>query len=92
MIWKALRSSSGPRAAARGWIDASTGLVEGEDYEVITANLQTGFQAFLCGTNDVQTNGCLGPGSQHIQFTETQDVRFFGPGISEQTCFLHAFC
>lgn len=65
--------------AARGWIEATTGLVPGEDYDAITANWQTGFQAFLDGTIDVYTNGCLDPCGQFIQFTETEEVRFLGP-------------
>ncbi len=65
--------------AARGWIEATTGLVAGEDYEAITANWQTGFQAFLDGTIDMYTNGCLDPCQQFLQFTETETVRFLGP-------------
>lgn len=69
--------------AARGWIESTTGLVVGEDYEAITANWQTGYQAFLDGTIDVYTNGCLDPCGQFIQFTETEDVRFIGPDSHE---------
>lgn len=65
--------------AARGWIEATTGLVVGEDYEAITANWQTGFQAFLDGTIDVYVNGCLDPCQQFLQFTETETLRFIGP-------------
>jgi len=43
--------------AARGWIEATTGLVAGEDYEAIKANWQTGYQAFLDGKVDMYTNG-----------------------------------
>ncbi|RMF38369.1 MAG: TAXI family TRAP transporter solute-binding subunit [Alphaproteobacteria bacterium] len=65
--------------AAKGWIEATTGLVAGEDYEAIKANWQTGFQAFLDGKIDVYTNGCLDPCQQFIQFTETEKLRFIGP-------------
>jgi len=65
--------------AAQGWIEATTGLVAGEDYEAITANWQTGYQAFLDGTIDMYVNGCLDPCRQFLQFTETEDVRFIGP-------------
>ncbi len=65
--------------AARGWVEATTGLVAGEDYDAITANWQTGFQAFLDGTIDVYVNGCLDPCGQFIQFTETEAIRFIGP-------------
>lgn len=65
--------------AARGWVEATTGLVEGEDYDAIKANWQTGFQAFLDGKIDVYVNGCLDPCGQFIQFTETEDLRFIGP-------------
>ncbi len=65
--------------AARGWVEATTGLVVGEDYEAIKANWQTGYQAFLDGKVDVYVNGCLDPCGQFIQFTETEDVRFIGP-------------
>lgn len=69
--------------AARGWIEATTGLVVGEDYEAITANWQTGYQAFLDGKIDVYVNGCLDPCGQFIQFTETEDLRFIGPESHE---------
>ena len=65
--------------AARGWIESTTGLVAGEDYEAITANWQTGFQAFLDGTIDMYVNGCLDPCQQFLQFTETETVRFLAP-------------
>jgi len=69
--------------AARGWVEITTGLVAGEDYETITANWQTGFQAFLDGTIDVYVNGCLDPCGNFIQFTETEKVRFLGPEVHE---------
>ncbi|MEO1225098.1 MAG: TAXI family TRAP transporter solute-binding subunit [Pseudomonadota bacterium] len=65
--------------AASRWIESTTGLVVGEDYEAISANWQTGFQAFLDGTIEMYTNGCLDPCQQFIQFTETEPVRFLGP-------------
>lgn len=65
--------------AARGWIQSTTGLVVGEDYEAIKANWQTGYQAFLDGKIDVYVNGCIDPCGQFIQFTETEDIRFLGP-------------
>lgn len=65
--------------AARRWIEATTGLVVGEDYEAISANWQTGFQAFLDGNIDMYVNGCIDPCQQFIQFTETESVRFIGP-------------
>ena len=65
--------------AARGWVEATTGLVAGEDYDAITANWQTGYQAFLDGKIDVYVNGCLDPCGQFIQFTETEELRFIGP-------------
>ena len=65
--------------AARGWIKATTGLVENEDYEAIKANWTTGFQAFLDGKVDVYVNGCLDPCGIFIQFTETEQIRFLGP-------------
>ena len=68
---------------ARGWVEATTGLVAGEDYDAIKANWQTGFQAFLDGKVDVYVNGCLDPCGQFIQFTETEEVRFLGPESHE---------
>ena len=65
--------------ASKGWIESTTGLVAGEDYEAITANWQTGFQAFLDGKIDMYVNGCLDPCGQFIQFTETEQLRFIGP-------------
>ena len=65
--------------ASRGWIEATTGLVAGEDFDAIKANWQTGFQAFMDGKIDVYVNGCLDPCGNFIQFTETEDVRFLGP-------------
>ena len=69
--------------AARGWVEATTGLVAGEDYDAIKANWQTGFQAFMDGKIDVYVNGCLDPCGQFIQFTETEDLRFIGPESPE---------
>jgi len=69
--------------AARGWVESTTGLVAGEDYEAIKANWQTGYQAFLDGKIDVYVNGCLDPCGQFIQFTETEDLRFVGPESAE---------
>ena len=80
--------------AARGWVESTTGLVAGEDYEAISANWQTGFQAFLDGTIDMYVNGCLDPCQQFLQFTETESVRFIGPEShehSEVEDFLGAF-
>lgn len=65
--------------SAKGWIAATTGLVAGEDYEAITSNWQTGYQAFLDGTIDMYTNGCLDPCQQFLQFTETETIRFIEP-------------
>lgn len=65
--------------AAKGWIAATTGLVAGEDYEAITANWATGFQAFQDGNIDMYVNGCIDPCQQFIQFTETESIRFLGP-------------
>ncbi|MCR9139970.1 MAG: TAXI family TRAP transporter solute-binding subunit [Alphaproteobacteria bacterium] len=65
--------------AARGWVESTTGLAAGDDYEAIKANWQTGYQAFLDGKIDVYVNGCLDPCGQFIQFTETEDLRFIGP-------------
>ena len=73
----------GAYAAAQGWIEATTGLVAGEDYEAIKANWSTGYQAFLDGKIDVYVNGCLDPCGQFIQFTETEEVRFIGPESAE---------
>lgn len=69
--------------AARGWVESTTGLVAGEDYEAIKANWQTGYQAFLDGKIDVYVNGCLDPCGQFIQFTETENLRFVGPESAE---------
>lgn len=65
--------------AARGWIESTTGLVVNEDFEAISANWQTGFQAFLDGSVDLYVNGCLDPCGQFIQITETEEIRFIGP-------------
>ncbi len=80
--------------AARGWIEATTGLVAGEDYEAIVANWQTGYQAFLDGNIDVYVNGCIDPCGQFLQFTETEEVRFLGAESTEGEAvenFLGAF-
>lgn len=69
----------GAYSAAAGWIEATTGLVAGEDYDAITANWQTGFQAFLDGSIDMYVNGCLDPCQQFLQITETEEIRFIGP-------------
>jgi hypothetical protein len=72
-------AGGGAYATAKGWIEATTGLVAGEDYEAITANWATGFQSFLDGKIDVYVNGCLDPCQQFLQITETEDIRFIGP-------------
>lgn len=72
-------AGGGAFIAAKGWIEATTGLVAGEDYEAITANWMTGFQSFLDGKIDMYVNGCIDPCQQFIQFTETESVRFIGP-------------
>lgn len=64
---------------AKGWIQATTGLVAGQDYDTIQANWQTGYQAFLDGKIEMYVNGCLDPCQQFIQITETEDIRFIGP-------------
>ena len=65
--------------AAKGWIEATTGLVAGEDYDAIKANWATGFQSFMDGKVEMYVNGCIDPCQQFIQFTETETVRFIGP-------------
>jgi uncharacterized protein len=69
--------------SARRWIEATTGLVVGEDYEAISANWQTGFQAFLDGNIDMYVNGCLDPCQQFLQISETEALRFIGPESTE---------
>ncbi len=72
-------AGGGAYNAAKGWIEATTGLVAGEDYEAITANWATGSQAFQDGKIDMYVNGCIDPCQQFLQFTETETVRFIGP-------------
>lgn len=72
-------AGGGAFATARDWIEATTGLVAGTDYEAITANWATGFQAFQDGKIDVYVNGCLDPCQQFLQITETEEIRFVGP-------------
>lgn len=76
-------AGGGAYNAAAGWIEATTGLVVGEDYEAITANWATGFQAFQDGKVDMYVNGCIDPCQQFIQFTETESLRFIGPESHE---------
>lgn len=76
-------AGGGAYNAAAGWIEATTGLVAGEDYETITANWATGFQSFQDGKIDMYVNGCIDPCQQFIQFTETEPVRFIGPESHE---------
>ena len=54
-------AGGGAYDAAKGWIEATTGLVAGEDYEAITANWTTGFQAFQDDKIDMYVNGCIDP-------------------------------
>lgn len=76
-------AGGGAYNAAAGWIKATTGLVVGEDYEAITANWATGFQAFQDGKVEMYVNGCIDPCQQFIQFTETESIRFIGPESHE---------
>ncbi|GKY86508.1 TAXI family TRAP transporter solute-binding subunit [Sinisalibacter aestuarii] len=72
-------AGGGAYATAKDWIEATTGLVAGEDYEAITANWATGFQSFQDGKIDLYVNGCMDPCQQFLQITETEDIRFIGP-------------
>jgi TRAP transporter TAXI family solute receptor len=72
-------AGGGAYNTAKAWIEATTGLVAGEDYEAITANWATGYQSFQDGKIDMYVNGCIDPCQQFIQFTETEDIRFIGP-------------
>lgn len=72
-------AGGGAFVTAKGWIEATTGMVAGEDYEAITANWATGFQSFLDGKIDLYVNGCLDPCQQFLQITETEEIRFIGP-------------
>lgn len=72
-------AGGGAFVTAKGWIEATTGLVAGEDYEAITSNWATGFQSFLDGKIDLYVNGCLDPCQQFLQITETEEIRFIGP-------------
>ena len=63
-------TGGGAYNGAKGWVEATTGLVAGEDYDAIKANWQTGFQAFLDGKIDMYVNGCLDPSGQFIQVTD----------------------
>ena len=72
-------AGGGAFSTAKAWIEVTTGLVEGEDYEAITANWATGYQAFLDGNIDMYVNGCIDPCQQFMQLTETTDIRFIGP-------------
>lgn len=76
-------AGGGAYATAVGWIEATTGLVAGEDYEAITANWATGFQSFLDGKIDMYVNGCMDPCQQFLQITETEDILFIGPESHE---------
>ena len=70
--------------STRGWIEATTGLVAGEDYQTIKGTWETGFQAFLDGNVDVYVNGCIDPCGQFIRFTATEKLRFLGPESHEE--------
>lgn len=72
-------AGGGAYSAAKGWIEATTGLVAGEDYDAITANWATGFQAFQDGKIDMYVNGCIDPCQQFLQFTETESIKFIAP-------------
>ena len=72
-------AGGGAYNSAKNWIEATTGLVAGEDFEAITANWATGFQAFMDGKIDLYVNGCIDPCQQFLQFTETESVRFIAP-------------
>lgn len=80
---------------AYGWVKSTTGLdAKAGDYEAIDANWVTGFQAFLDGTIDVYTGGCIDPCGPFLQITETDDIRFLGPESVEDPAvekFLGAF-
>ena len=64
---------------AKGWIEATTGLVAGEDFEAIAANWQTGFQPSWTARSICMSMAASIPCGQFIQFTETEQIRFLAP-------------
>lgn len=69
--------------AAKGWIEAQTGMVPGEDYENFKGSWSSAFQAFQDHQVDVYINGGIPPFPQVEQLAATSKLRILGPTKAE---------
>ncbi|MDJ0627003.1 MAG: TAXI family TRAP transporter solute-binding subunit [Rhodobacter sp.] len=69
--------------AAKGWVEAQTGMVPGDDYENFKASWSSALQAFQDRQVDVYINGGIAPFPQVEQLAATSELRILGPTCAE---------
>jgi hypothetical protein len=69
--------------AAKGWVQAQTGMIPGEDYENFKASWSSALQAFQDHQVDVYINGGIAPFPQVEQLAATSKLRILGPNCEE---------
>lgn len=69
--------------AAKGWVEAQTGMVPGDDFENFKASWSSAFQAFQDRQLDVYINGGIAPFPQVEQLAATSELRILGPTCDE---------
>ena len=68
--------------AAKGWVEAQTGMVPGEDYENFKGSWSSAFQAFQDRQVDVYINGGIAPFPQVEQLAATSELHILGPSCA----------
>jgi len=69
--------------AAKGWVEAQTGMKPGEDYDNFKASWSSALQAFQDRQIDVFINGGIAPFPQVEQLAATSELRILGPTCTE---------
>ncbi|MEE9429111.1 MAG: TAXI family TRAP transporter solute-binding subunit [Paracoccaceae bacterium] len=64
---------------AKQWVQAQTGMVNGEDYDVFKGSWSSAFQAFQDRQFDVYFIGGVAPFPQIEQLAATSEIRLLGP-------------
>lgn len=68
----------GARVTAASWVEATTGLEAGRDFESVRASWTSGLQAFQDRQIDVYVNGGIPPDPQVMQLALTSRLRILG--------------
>lgn len=75
----------GAFAAAKGWVQVTTGMEPGDDYKSVKASWSSALQGFQDRQIDVYTIGCLDPCPQLEQLTVTNELRFLSSDDAAMT-------